>query len=130
QRFHFAVRTHAGQAPVIALAHDQTALQVEGSPVPADGVPDEFRRLSGRHAKQFVLAEIDKIPIACRMPGWAFSEGKARSRTLCFGGLEHFGQIIGCGHWGSSRQHDGPSSSRPIELPFSTPSNTATEIRL
>src|SRR6516164_3376632 len=41
QGFHRAVRAHPGNAPVISFADDQTALQVEGRAVSANGGPDE-----------------------------------------------------------------------------------------
>jgi hypothetical protein len=42
QGFHLAICGHAREAPVIAFAHDQTALQIERRTVPADRGPDEL----------------------------------------------------------------------------------------
>jgi hypothetical protein len=98
QRFYFAVRIHPCETPVIALAHDEAALQVEGRAVATDGVPDDFWLFSRGQAKELVLADIDEVPIARRMPGWAFSKDKSGGEALRVSGFKHVGQIIGCGH--------------------------------
>ena len=61
-----AVGARPRKASVIALAHDQAALQVEGCTIAADGVPDHFRLFARREAKQLVLPDVDEIPIALR----------------------------------------------------------------
>ena len=67
QGFHLATCAHAREAPVVPLAHDQAALQVECRTVSPDGVPDEFWRLSGRQLKKLVLAKIHEMPIPVGM---------------------------------------------------------------
>jgi hypothetical protein len=98
QAFHSAIRTHAGDAPVVALAHDQTALQVKGRAVSADRGPDNFGGFPRCHAKQLVLTDIDKIPVAVGVPQRPFRENKAGGETLGLCGLKNVGQIVGCRH--------------------------------
>jgi hypothetical protein len=83
----------------VTRRQDQAALEVEGRAVAAEGIaPHDFRRLAGRHAQELVLANVDEIPEALRMPQRAFREDKAGGEPLGLGGLEHVGQIVGCGH--------------------------------
>jgi hypothetical protein len=56
-----AVGARPRKASVIALAHDQAALQVEGCTIAADGVPDHFRLFARREAKQLVLPDVGEI---------------------------------------------------------------------
>ena len=98
QRLDFAVRVHARDAPVVALAHDQPALQIERGAVAADGGAHQLRLLARRHAKQLVLANIDEIPETVRMPQRSFGKNKAGGKAFGFGGLENVGQVVGCGH--------------------------------
>src|SRR5881394_3228068 len=83
QRFHLAVSAHARDEPAVAFAQDQSALQVEGRAVAAERVvPYHLRWLPRRHAEQFVLADIDEVPIAVGMPQGAFGEDEAGGETL------------------------------------------------
>jgi len=71
----------------------------EQNPVAAEGIaPHDFRRLAGRHAQELVLANVDEIPKALRMPQRAFREDETGGEPLGFSGLEHVGQVVGCGH--------------------------------
>src|SRR5262249_44944620 len=62
QRLDRAVRPHAGEAAVVALADDQPALQVEGRAVAADRGAHQLDLAAGRQPVQPVAAQIDEVP--------------------------------------------------------------------
>ena len=93
-----AVGARPRKASVIALAHDQAALQVEGCTIAADGVPDHFRLFARREAKQLVLPDVDEIPIALRVPERTLGKNKTGGEVLGFRGFKHVRQIVVCGH--------------------------------
>ena len=98
QGFHLAICSHTREAPVIAFAHDQTALQIERRTVSPDRDPNEIWCFPWGQRKKLVLTQINKIPITIGMPCWPFSEDETGREPLRFGGFKHFGQIIGAGH--------------------------------
>jgi hypothetical protein len=87
KRLDLALRAHARQTAVVAFADDQAALQVEGRAVAADGRSDELRLFAGHEAQQLIAANIDKMPVAVRMPRRAFGENESGSEALGFGGI-------------------------------------------
>jgi len=67
-------------------------------PLPPIVVLTSSGSLPGRQAQQLIAAQIDEIPVAVRMPEWAFGKDEAGGEALRFRGFEHFGQVIGGRH--------------------------------
>ena len=68
---------------------------------PADGgydVSDILSLPNNQPIHDLVLADIDEIPVTLRMPQRPFGEDEAGGEALGFGGVEHVGQRVGCGH--------------------------------
>src|SRR3984893_2815647 len=118
QGFQLAICSHTREAPVIAFAHDQTALQIERRTVPPDRDPDEIWCFPWGQPKKLVLTQINKIPITIRMPCWPFSEDETGREPRRFGRFKHFGQMLGAGHDVILSRRN--SIEEPVNLPLSS----------
>src|SRR5262249_55858563 len=116
------VRPHTAHESTIAFAQNEAPLKIEGRAVAALRVaPDHLGPLVRCHAKQFVLSDVDEVPVAVGVPQRTLSEDEAGGKALGLGGFQHVRQVVGGHQWASmgwSAQACLASSSS-MSAPFS-----------
>src|SRR5262249_3105396 len=96
ESFDLPVRPHTAQESAVAFAQNEAPLKIEGCAVTTLGVaPDHLGPLARCHAKQFVLPDVDEVPVVIGVPNRALSEDEAGGEALGLGGFQDLRQIVG-----------------------------------